>query len=110
MCNDPRSPVVPHSEDYSLPYRWERPWMFALCRTCHFRLHVRFRRPNGWLAYKMHLKRGGYGFELKFPEISYEVRWAELMVSLGEVPKLQHLRRRKNTSRWWDALALSKLP
>jgi hypothetical protein len=29
MCGDPSSPVAPHGEDYSEPYLWERPAVYA---------------------------------------------------------------------------------
>src|SRR5437016_2312493 len=65
MCGDVNAKVAPHTEDYSEPYRWERPAEFALCATCHGRLHKRFKNPLAWEAYKRHVKRGGWGSDLK---------------------------------------------
>ncbi len=56
MCGNSDSPVMPHSEDYSRPYRWERPWMYAVCRTCHYHLHMRFRRPWAWSEHTSNIK------------------------------------------------------
>ena len=68
LCGDPQAIVQPHSEDYSEPYEWEPPFTYALCRPCHSRIHKRFSDPPSWLAYKLHLRRGGYGSDLKSPK------------------------------------------
>ena len=73
LCGDPSAKVQPHSEDYSEPFRWERPAIYAVCSHCHSRLHSRFKAPASWLAYKVHLRRGGFGSDLKTPNISREL-------------------------------------
>ena len=78
FCGDPDASVEPHSEDYSEPYQWEKPAEYAVCNTCHSRLHKRFKNPSAWAAYKLHAKRGGYGSDLKIPGIAREVRKAAL--------------------------------
>jgi hypothetical protein len=102
FCADPVGPVEPHSEDYSEPYLWEKPAEYAVCNTCHSRLHKRFANPSGWEAYKRHVKRGGYGADLKTPKIAREVRHAAL--ARGESPELPPLRPFAVTDLWWDAL------
>lgn len=111
MCGDADSPVEPHSEDYSEPYVWERPAEYALCRTCHGRLHKRFGSRHGWEAFKMHLRRGGYGSDLKEPRVAREI--LNLAKSLGRErdgpePSLSPLptgRQTPSPQAWWEALS-----
>src|SRR3982751_6604015 len=61
LCNDPEVAVEYHDEDYSQPYLWEPPALYALCRHCHrHKLHKRFSRPYAWRAFLVHVRRGGY--------------------------------------------------
>lgn len=101
MCGDSDSPVMPHSEDYSRPYRWERPWMYAVCRTCHYRLHIRFKNPSAWEAYKLHLQRGGYGADLKLPVIGMEISSLCAEITIGTTFSLASLRPRNTNQAWW---------
>jgi hypothetical protein len=107
MCSDPESPVAPHGEDYSEPYCWDRPAVYALCATCHGRLHKRFKSPFSWEAYKRHLRRGGYGSDLRKPPVARQV--AKLAKSLeAGVPfeLLNPLDQRSPPERssWWESL------
>ena len=104
ICSDPVGPVEPHSEDYSEPYLWEKPAEYAVCKTCHSRLHKRFKNPMGWQAYKLHLKRGGYGAELKIPKFSREIKSAALALERGESPKIEPIRPLAGDHLWWDSL------
>jgi hypothetical protein len=66
MCGDRDAKVEYHGEDYGLPYIWTEPATYILCQHCHRqRLHRRFDRPFHWLAYLAHIRRGGYGSDLK---------------------------------------------
>ena len=110
MCGDPDSPVEPHSEDYSEPYLWERPAEYALCKTCHGRLHKRFKSPYAWEAYKLHLRRGGYGSDLKAPPIARQI--ANLAKSLQSgstflLPQLSPPRPPSSAEAWWEFLSIN---
>lgn len=105
MCGDSDSPVMPHSEDYSKPYRWYRPWMYSLCRTCHYRLHIRFKNPSAWEAYKLHLHRGGFGADLKSPAIGIEISSLSADLAIGRTFSLTRLRPSLNGKSWWQYLA-----
>jgi hypothetical protein len=104
MCGDSASPVAPHGEDYSQPYHWERPAVYALCSTCHGRLHKRFKSPHAWEAYKLHLRRGGFGSDLKSPPVARQI--SKLAKSLaGDAPfPLVALRPTPDRDAWWESL------
>lgn len=107
MCGDPHSPVAPHGEDYSEPYKWERPAVFALCATCHGRLHKRFKSPFAWEAYKRHLRRGGYGSDLKaMPSVGRQVRKLAKALEEGKHIPLGPIqdRRLSDVHAWWESL------
>ncbi len=113
MCGDPNSPVEPHSEDYSEPYLWEQPAERALCKTCHSRLHKRFNSPYSWEAYKHHLRRGGYGSDLKEePRVAREIlRLAKSLKSEGcsssfSLSSLPSPRLPSSPSAWWESLSI----
>jgi hypothetical protein len=107
MCGNPGCPVEPHSEDYSMPYEWKNPADYAVCKTCHGRLHKRFNSPHSWTAYKVHIKRGGYGADLKDPKIAREVKALALAIEQGrEQPVLPALRPFVQTDLWWDRLTV----
>jgi len=104
MCGDPSSPVAPHGEDYSQPYHWERPAVYALCNTCHGRLHKRLKSPHAWEAYKLHLRRGGYGSDLKSPPVSRQIsKLAKAQIS-GTPLLLEPLRPPPSPESWWEEL------
>ena len=104
ICSDSTSPVAPHSEDYAEPFLWQRPAMYPVCRTCHSRLHKRLKNPHGWAAYKCHIKRGGYGSDLKNPEIAKEIRLLGTTIERGEPITLNSIRPFTMTDLWWDSL------
>jgi hypothetical protein len=106
MCADPEHPVAPHSEDYSEPYLWERPAEYALCSTCHGRLHKRFKNAVAWNSYKLHIKRGGYSHDLKNPSIADEVRKLTHAAEVQEHFELQQLRPFVQGDLWWDKLSV----
>lgn len=106
MCGDPASPVAPHGEDYSEPYRWERPAVYALCRTCHARLHKRFKTPHAWEAYKRHLRRGGYGSDLKLPSVGRELSRLAKALAAGVPFLLEPKRPAPSADAWWEALTI----
>ena len=104
MCGDPNCPVEPHTEDYSEPYLWIPPAEYSVCRTCHGRLHKRFKSLFAWEAYKAHLKRGGYGSDLKRPVIAREVTSLAKTIEAGTPMQLPPLRPRSAADDWWDRL------
>jgi hypothetical protein len=107
MCGNPTCPVEPHTEDYSEPYIWENPAEYAICKTCHGRLHKRFKSPYAWAAYKAHIKRGGFGADLRNPKVGQEVKALALAIEQGlEQPVLAPLRSFSQTDLWWDSLTL----
>jgi len=92
MCGDPHSPVAPHSEDYSEPFLWEQPAEYAVCKTCHGRIHKRFKFPFAWAAYKLHLRRGGYGSDLKSLSVARLLSRLAKALESGSGFRLEHLR------------------
>jgi hypothetical protein len=109
MCGDPGSPVEPHSEDYSEPYLWERPAEYALCKTCHGRLHKRFNFPHAWESYKQHMRRGGYGSDLKSPPIARQVSTLAKSLQSGTTSTLSPLpspRQPAPSDAWWESLTI----
>jgi len=58
----------------------------------------------GWQAYKLHLKRGGYGTELKIPKFAREIKNAALALERGELPKMEPIRPLAGGDLWWDKL------
>lgn len=87
LCGDPEVPVEYHDEDYSKPYLWGPPALFALCRHCHrTKLHKRFAQPSAWKAFLDHVRRGGYARDLKVPSIKSEVAKAQRAYELDEQP------------------------
>jgi hypothetical protein len=104
LYGDPDSPVEPHTEDYSMPYLWERPAEYAVCKTCHRRIHSRFRSPRSWEAYKRHVRRGGYGADLKYSGRANEVTRLARALEHGESVDLETLRQAPTSGSWWEAL------
>lgn len=110
MCGDPDSPVEPHSEDYSEPYLWERPAEYAVCKTCHGRLHKRFKSPHAWETYKLHLRRGGYGSDLKSPPIARQITNLAKSLQSGStflLPQLSPPRQPSSAEAWWESLSIN---
>lgn len=79
LCNDPGgdgSNVVfeYHDEDYGREYSWREPATYVLCRDCHiYRVHQRFARPQAWLAFLAHVRRGGHAREMRDPDVKDEI-------------------------------------
>jgi hypothetical protein len=94
LCGDPEVPVEYHSEDYAVPFRWDPPAMYSLCRNCHrHKLHKRFGNPWSWNAFVAHVRRGGYAREIvKIPSINAEVRAYRMAVERGQEVALRPLR------------------
>ena len=93
LCGDPDVPVEYHDEDYSKPYLWGPPALFALCRNCHRdKLHKRFARPMAWKAFVEHIRRGGYARDLKEPVIKKEVAAYKAAIERGDTSSLRLLR------------------
>ena len=72
LCLCPEKPLQPHSEDYSKPYRWGAPWEYVVCASCHSWIHKRFSQPANWLAFRHHVRRGGWGHEFASPPVRLE--------------------------------------
>jgi len=108
LCGDPGCPVEPHSEDYSEPYQWENPAEYAVCQTCHRRLHNRFKAPHAWTAYKMHLRRGGYGSDQRTEAIARELSKLAKALEAGKPFPLSPLSREKVLTgrEWWELLSV----
>ena len=98
LCGDPEPlfdpPFEDHDEDYSTPYIWVQPALFALCGNCHKdKLHKRFFRPKeSWDAFLAHVRRGGYARELKDPVIKKELLAFKAALQRGETSSLRQLR------------------
>lgn len=109
ICGDSRCAVEPHTEDYSEPYLWTNPAEYAVCKTCHSRLHKRFNSPFAWRAYKAHVSRGGFGSDLKTSSIRTGVTKFAKALEAGQEPSpLPTLPERtvRPAGAWWDQLTL----
>jgi hypothetical protein len=109
LCGDPDVPVEYHDEDYSKPYMWKPPALFALCRNCHrHKLHRRFLHPASWQAFLAHVRRGGYARDLKNPAIKREVMEYQSAVKRGEKVSLKELRPHIQSpgEEWFAALSV----
>jgi hypothetical protein len=93
-----------------MPYRWEPPAEYALCRTCHKnKLHKRFSNPSDWEAWKAHVRRGGYSSDLATPDIAAELKAYKAARERGTSFTLRQLRPRVVTrSEWWERLRIDK--
>lgn len=93
LCCDPDVPVEYHDEDYGEPFVWGAPALLALCRHCHRdKLHKRFWRHSSWLAYVAHVRRGGYGRDLKDPAVMREFAQCRAAIEKGQSFPLRVLR------------------
>jgi len=108
ICGNPDCPVEPHTEDYAEPFLWENPAEYAVCKTCHGRLHKRFNQPFKWAAYKAHVRRGGFGADTKVGKIANEIRRLAEAYSRGESFNLPPLPRTKTLTglEWWEKLSV----
>jgi len=110
ICGDPTVLLEAHAEDYSVPYRWEPPAEYALCRTCHKnKLHKRFSNPSDWEAWKAHIRRGGHSSDLAKPDIAAELRAYKAALRKGTHFALRQLRSRAATgSEWWERVRMDR--
>jgi len=93
LCNDPNVPVEHHDEDYGLPYLWEKPALFSLCRSCHrHRLHKRFNNPSNWYTFLAHVRRGGYASDLKDKLIMKELNNYKKTIESNDTVQLKKIR------------------
>jgi hypothetical protein len=99
-----------HDEDYSQSYEWSEPAAYVLCRDCHiYRLHQRFARPNAWIAFIAHVRRGGYARELKDPAVNSEVAAYRAALQRGCTPPVLAVLREYRGSpgqEWFARLSL----
>ena len=108
LCGDPDSPVAPHDEDYAWPYVWEAPAVRALCNWCHSRIHGRFAHPISWESYLRHISRGGYGSDLRQPEMRREIRALVRAISNDKPIVLEVIRHVPPRDSWWERLSLHR--
>lgn len=111
LCGNDDSKLIvePHSEDYSLPYRWTPPYEYMVCRRCHGWIHKRFNQPDNWDDFKSHVRRGGYAWEFTTKEVGYERKEAASARTRGiryEWKKIQG-RREVSKDSWWEKLSMS---
>lgn len=103
MCQDPTPAIIQtHAEDYSQPFIWDPPACYPICRSCHTRLHLRFRNPDRWKTYREFVRGGWYGREVTSAALSQALR-------LGTVPACPDDTRMRHASAdgyWWDQLTL----
>ncbi|MFZ3327742.1 MAG: hypothetical protein WA231_18480 [Methylocella sp.] len=56
-CGQTEGAIECHSEDYSEPFG-EHIGRYGVCHRCHMMIHCRFKNPEAWTAYKLHLRDG----------------------------------------------------
>lgn len=108
MCGDPdRPPSEWHSEDYSEPFSFEAPASYPLCKSCHSRLHKRFKAPPGeWEVFCLHLEAGGYGREFTTMRTVRERDSLARQIIAGSPVRLPRVREREPGPYWWRTLTL----
>lgn len=113
LCGDPKAEVEYHDEDYSEPYRWDKPAAYALCKHCHVqKVHGRFRFPHRWKAFLAHIRRGGHASDLYGPDAKpkYREEFESCCeaVKAGKPAELQSLRTYKGDEgrEWFTNLTL----
>lgn len=108
LCGDPdRDPKERHSEDYSEPFLFSPPHTYPLCKSCHLRLHKRFKRPaEEWELFCLHVEAGGYGREFvsTYPAANRKVLCNR--IRQGELIRPEPVRPIKGRSPWWRQLTL----
>ena len=96
LCGQSSKPVVYHSEDYGKPYLFSEPATYAICRSGHALIHLRFRFPKTWEAFKEHLRHGGSC-----------TAWAKRRRTRQRPGHVEIVRRAGLTgSEWWEQLTL----
>lgn len=108
ICDDPECPADSwHSEDYSQPFSFVPPASYAVCHTCHNRLHKRFNQPDEWRLFLEHLKCGGYGREFtKSYSLPHRRAWVETIRNGGRTELPRSRPRNLTGSEWWLGLTL----
>jgi hypothetical protein len=56
-CGQTEQPITAHSEDYSEPFG-DHIGQHGLCYRCHMMIHCRFKAPEAWETYKLHIRQG----------------------------------------------------
>ncbi len=108
ICGDPKPPFDVHAEDCSWPYK---PGGRVMCQICHRqKLHGRFAHPQNWQTYCAHVRRGGYGRDLKNPKVKMELRAYQAELKKGNrPPALQPIKGRiARRGGWWTKLTCDR--
>ena len=82
-----------------------------MCQVCHRRkLHGRFANPLNWQVYCAHVSRGGYGRDLKKPEIKVELSKYQSELKFGNRPEpLPNIKgRNRRPKGWWTKLTCDR--
>jgi len=108
ICGDPDRATAFHSEDYSVPYTFEPPQTYLLCKPCHLRLHKRFNdAPENWNLFLAHLRAGGYGAEFSQRYSLSERKRLIAELAAGNHVQLPAIRPRPQVAEvWWERLTL----
>jgi hypothetical protein len=106
ICADPVAKQW-HSEDYSVPYIFAPPASFALCATCHLRLHKRFNERADWLVFLAHIRAGGYGKEFTgLHSLAQRKTWQSQVTNSQPISLPAVRERTLDGSEWWQHLTL----
>lgn len=106
ICADPQRSAW-HAEDYSQPFLFRPPAVYAVCMICHQRLHKRFVAPHEWRVFLAHVRSGGYGRE--FTALYSQEQRQEWITQAqgGKEPSLPVIRARSAGSAvWWERLSM----
>jgi len=110
LCGDDDKNLLiePHSEDYSLPYEWNSPAEYMVCKRCHGWIHKRFNKPEDWADFKSHVRRGGYAWEFTTRECATERRAAAEARKNGSTFNWEPIKGRATRSGdlWWERLTM----
>ena len=103
ICGDAseEARVKGHSESYATPYKWNEPDLYTVCKSCHTRLHTRFRNPARWKAFFEFVRRGWYGREVSTPQLNKLLR----LGASYPWPASPRENDRVKTDPWWERLS-----
>lgn len=106
ICADPQRSAW-HVEDYSRPFLFKPPAVYAVCVICHQRLHKRFTAPHEWSVFLAHVRSGGYGREFTALYSQAQRRAWDTHMQEGCALILPVVRARPNPgAEWWECLGV----
>lgn len=94
-------------DERAMPFSYEPPASYPLCKPCHSRLHKRFSAdPGEWELFCLHLEAGGHGSEFVTLRGLAERRALCREIASGRKVALPRIREKESGPYWWRSLTL----